>query len=235
MYNNMRNGLNTKQAGQTLVETVVGVFVLTIGVSTALGLAVAMFNASSSAVKQVIGAGLAREGMEAVFNMRATNWLKGELSTNCYSFTEPSANNALCHRDWLLVSSAPSTTYNLTPSGGNASYVLDFNSAATDSTPVWSLTPSSSFRLYYDATAASGALYKTTSTGAIASDFYREIKLETQSVAPYSTAAGSIGPRLKVTTRVWWSDRGCPASSTYPTSGKCRIELVTYLTNWRNY
>ncbi len=229
---------NFKQSsGQTLVETVVGVFVLTIGISTALGLAVSLFTASSSAVKQVVAAGLAREGVEAVFNMRNTNWLKSQLANNCYNYVNPSGNDANCYVDWLSIPGNPAGTYNLLPPGGVGSYILDSVSTSTDAQGYWTFTRQTTnpnYRLYLDAAAASGVFYKTTSAGATPSDYFREIYLETQTSPSYYQA--SIGPRLKVASRVWWIDKGCPEVSTWSAAlPKCRIELVTYLTNWKNY
>ncbi len=223
-----------QETGQTLVETVVGIFVLTVGISTALGLAVSMYNASSSAVKQVIAAGLAREGVEAVFNMRATNWLKGSVSQNCYNYADPSGTS-VCHTDWLTGSGG--ATYSLNPTGGARSYTLDVNEDATDAQSVWTLSQqpvgNPQFRLYFDEDASSGVLYKTTSASAVPADYYREIILETQPFV--GTGDDALKKRLKVTARVWWNDKGCPASATWPASGRCRIELITYMTNWRNY
>lgn len=223
-----------QQTGQTLVETVVGIFILTVGISTALGLAVAMYNASSSAVKQVVAAGLAREGVEAVFNMRATNWLKGTASANCYNYADASGT-AVCHLDWLTGNGG--STYSLNPTGGPRSYTLDVNEDATDAQAVWTLSQqpvgNPQFRLYYDDDASSGVLYKTTSTSAVPSDYYREVILEVQPFV--ATGEDALKNRLKVVSRVWWNDKGCPSSTTWPSSGKCRIELVTYMTNWRNY
>lgn len=226
----------TNNRGQTLVETVVGIFVLTIGISTALGLAISMFNASTSAVKQVIGAGLAREGVEAIYNMRATNWLKGSLVNTCWNYPT-STSDALCHRDWLRPESSPGVlvtgAYDISVAG---SYTLDQNPTSTDSQSYWTLYAQGgnpNYRLYYDASASTGLLYKATASGAVPSDYSREIVLALETPAYYQA---TIGYRLKVTSRVWWNDRGCPGATTWAqTVPKCRIELVTYLTNWRNY
>lgn len=228
MKSNIRQLRNSK--GQTLVETVVGIFVLTVGISTALGLAVSMFNASTSAVKQVVGAGLAREGAEAVFNIRATNWLKGQTVGTCYNYSNPGGNDAVCHQDWL--NPGTSGSYNISAAG---SYTIDQNTTGNDTQNYWILNvqgASPNYRLYYDAAASTGVLYKTSAASAVPSDYYREIVIALETPAYYQA---SIGNRLKVTSRVWWNDKGCPTSATWPSSGKCRIELVTYLTNWRNY
>ena len=56
----------------------------------------------SDITKQIIATGLAREGIEAVKNMRDTNWLKDTLSVNgCYDFATGQANQANCYVNWL--------------------------------------------------------------------------------------------------------------------------------------
>jgi type II secretory pathway pseudopilin PulG len=233
------------ESGQTLVETVVGVFVLAVGISTALGLAVSIYNASSSAIKQVLGAGLAREGAEAVFNMRATNWLKGQLVQTCYNYANAPATDAYCHQDWL--NPGVVGTYNLTAGTGKC-YTLDFDPSTP--TAYWQFTAqascaTNSYRLNYDASATKG--FYTTSNVGVPSDYYRQIVLVEQTGSSFTDVTGatspavgyyqaSVGSRLKVISRVWWNDRSCPQATTWAaTSPKCRVELVSYLTNWRNY
>jgi hypothetical protein len=102
-----------------------------------------------------------------------------------------------------------------------------------------------SYRLNYDASATKG--FYTTSNGGVPSDYYRQIVLVEQTGSSFTDVTGatspavgyyqaSVGSRLKVISRVWWNDRSCPQATTWAaTSPKCRVELVSYLTNWRNY
>lgn len=235
------------QGGQTLVETMVGIFVLTIGISTALGLAISLYSSSSGSVKQVIGTGIAREGVEAVFNMRATNWLKGDLDTGCFNYATGN-KDANCHSDWLNPRTPSTGTYDISSAGTGKCYTLDFNR----STPgvFWQFTKqascsSNSYRLNYDPAATNG--FYTTSSVGVPSDYYRQIVLVEQTDKPFTDVTGasssavsyyedSIGPRLKVVSRVWWNEKGCPTTTTWSgTVAKCRVELITYMTNWRNY
>ena len=62
-----------RNKGQTLIETLAAVFILVMGVSASVGLAIYAFNTSGGVVKQIIATGLAREGLEAVRNMRDSN------------------------------------------------------------------------------------------------------------------------------------------------------------------
>ena len=94
--------LETSNQGQTLIETLAALFILFMGVGAATGLAVYAFSASGNINKQIIATGLAREGMEAVRNMRDTNWLNGPLMPNgCYNYATCQANQASCYLNWL--------------------------------------------------------------------------------------------------------------------------------------
>jgi type II secretory pathway pseudopilin PulG len=109
-----------RQSGQTLIETVVAVFILVMGIVAALGLAVYSLNASSNVTKQIVGIGLAREGVEAVKNMRDSNWLIGSLSSTCYDFSL-NQSNLPCYTDWLGPngSSGARNGYSIDPGNGN--------------------------------------------------------------------------------------------------------------------
>lgn len=235
--------MNTRkynQKGQTLVETVVGIFVLTVGISTAIGLANSVFISTTSAVKQLQAVGLAREGIEAVFSMRATNWLRSSLGS-CYDY--PTGTNIAACRDlWLNPADNGGTTsdglYDIRGSGvGGRSYTLRTDYSVADAGEYWQFVyqpgANPDYKLYYDPTATTGVLYTTNSGVGAPSGYYRQILIEEDTVAPYDQA--TIGPRLKVSSRVWWTDRGCTPSATWSTAGKCRVELVTFLTNWRNF
>ena len=213
------------QSGQTLVETMVAVFIMVMGVTAALGLAIYSFNATSLANKQVVAMGLAREGLEAVKNMRDTNWLKGgqfDLSCNCYL-------------DWQ------NSYYELAPSGKGEAYTLDFNPTEA---PYWALDPLPlNYRLKYDPSAANGRLYYPSSgskkfflgpegSETVDSDYYRRITIAEDTAYPYD----STSPKLEVTVDVWWNDRKCPQVESYEQSTpSCSVSLKSYLTNWKNY
>lgn len=231
----------SNQIGQTLVETVVGIFVLTVGISTAIGLANSVFISTASAVKQLQAVGLAREGVEAVFSMRATNWLRSPLGT-CYDYQAPnSQTGAACRNLWRDPANGSGTTsdgvYDMRGAAApGRAYTLRTDYTAVDTADYWQFTyqpgATPDYRLYYDSTAATGVLYTTNSGVGQPSDYYRQIVIEEDTSVPYNQ---NVGPRLKVYSRVWWVDRGCKPSTTWPTSGNCRIEFVTYLTNWRNF
>lgn len=222
------------QKGQTIIETVIGIVILIMGITASVGLATFALNSTSNVTKQLVATGLAREGVEALRNMRDTNWLQSaDLRANCYNFQVPSANNAACYGDWMTA------FYDLNPSGGNCC-VLDISTTATDEKNYWQLGNSSGpasqrYLLYFDATAASGLLYTPQSGGGrVATEYRRKIVVTPYSTGPYYDKSG-VGPRLQITSTVWWEGKGCASSDDVPLDKKCAVELVTYLTNWRNY
>jgi hypothetical protein len=121
-----------KPSGQTLIETLAAIFILTMGVVAGVGLADYALGSSTSITKDVIGTGLAEEGVEIVKNMRDTNWLQaGPINTNCYDFSNPSANDGSCYKTWLtqnaygsILTGYPGSTLN--PPASPTSYTVAF-------------------------------------------------------------------------------------------------------------
>ena len=253
------------QSGQTIVETVVAIFVMVMGVTSALGLANYAFSTSTNISKQLIGMGLAREGMEAIKNMRDTNWLRGGAPSNsCYNFSTGSLD-ATCYTNWLNPGTAGSYNFGDVEytSNSNRSFTLVFS-------PQDNVTPGSSgqywevkrvsgqakFGLNFDTNAStgpkSGGYYKPDNTNPSASGYYRKMSFRYEGASNLSasgpfgvyTAAdpyreATTGPRIRVVVEVWWKDKGCPDPSVFnydaPNRGSCRIRLEEYLTNWKNY
>ncbi len=223
-------------SGVTLIETLVGLMVLTIGIGGAAALATSSFASANHTVQQLVATGLAREGQEAVRAMRDTNWLKiTSLDTNCYNF-DTGGTTASCYRGWQNASGAGSGIYDINPAASGDEYVLDFVPAGTggkywDLRKVTGSSATDRFRVY-NQTGANTSLYTQTSNST-PSTFYRKISLvEEATTFPYNQ---DTGPRLRVTSQVWWTGKGCPTSADWPGVGRCGIEFVSFLTNWKNY
>lgn len=213
----------SRQKGQTLIETLVAAFILVMGISAALGLANYSLSATTGIRYQTVALGLAREGIEVVKNMRDTNWLKGTLSNDCHDFLAGSTSTAYCYRDWLSVSGG----YTI-PVANNL--VLNYTPSA--SLP-WSLS-TGNYALNIS-TSSTGVFYNPSSSTTGNSGFYRRIIIESDnSFSPFNQ---DVGPRLKVTSQVWWIDKNCDARTSIPigTTSPCSVSLSTYLTNWRNF
>jgi type II secretory pathway pseudopilin PulG len=217
----------SRQNGQTLIETLVAVFIMVMGITAALGLANYSLNASTNIRKQIIAMGLAREGMEAVKNMRDTNWLVGQLNNDCYSFQ----NNPNCYRDWLN----PTGGFNIQAINPNRP---DFDVSFDASTSrFWTITnlnagSNNNYRLNHFPAAGANGFYSSVGGGNL-SDYYRQVIIDnTTTTAPFDR---DIGPRLLVRSRVWWVDKKCPATNNWPGTGACGVELQMYLTNWKTF
>jgi len=210
-------------SGQTLIETLAAIFILVMGVTAATGLAIYAFNSSTSITKQIIATGLAREGVEAVKNMRDTNWLKqSPIDTDCYNY-ETAATDVNCYKDWLN----PTGGFNISnPPAVGLRLGIDSASAAT-SPIVWAyFRTNSNWGLDFDPGANMGAVsfngfYKISdiSNGVAngSSEYYRQILLTEDSSGIYNH---SEYHRLIVESRVWWTDKKCPKSTSWPGLGK---------------
>lgn len=250
------NTAKKNHKGQTLIETVIAIFILVSGITAAVGLAIFAFSSSQNISKQMIAVGLAREGIEAVKNMRDTNWLRQtSINKDCYNYdsglsnpatlTCPSSSTggACCYKNWQT------QVFDLNPAGspGSGNYRLRFDLAGN----FWDLESASNNRygLDFDSNASGPSFlgfYSFPNGSGVnhsvaTSDFARQIVItEDNGVAQYGSGAANpfnkdTGYRLQVISRVWWTDKKCLRSNVWPGLGKCSVELQTYLTNWKNY
>jgi type II secretory pathway pseudopilin PulG len=256
----MKSFGKTNSDGQTLIETLVALFILVMGVSAATGLAVYAFGTSTNINKQIIAAGLAREGLEAVRNMRDANWLQDTLAVNgCFDFapnppTYPNGtpNHANCYQNWLGTNgNVP--FYCLDPSTGNGAncngnlsnldYYVGFNFTNQN---FWIFKKdSANYGINLDKNnSGNSGFYSedgTTSCNNATSDYCRQVSINKITTGPYdpNNSGGSNqtpGPLVFVQSKVWWIDKKCPRVNTFDAANPaCRIELDTYLTNWKNF
>jgi hypothetical protein len=238
---------SSPQSGQTLIETMVASFILIMGITAALGLAIYSLSASSNISKQVIGVGLARESIEAVKNIRDTNWLKDTFSTGasgngCYNYADGTQTQP-CYKNWLN----PVGGFNIKPPVGSSvdpvtgnEYIfltIDINPAASNYWVVSQFDPNGCTQKYgvnYDPNAISGRFYYPVGCNVAGnSDFHRQVSLQVNVGQPFN---GDLGPMVFVISRVWWTGKRCTASETYSGAAPgCRIQLESRLTNWKNY
>jgi Tfp pilus assembly protein PilV len=230
------------QSGQTLIETLVAAFILTMGITAAVGLAIYVFSTSGGITKQMVAIGLAREGIEAVKNMRDTNWLKQPaIDENCYNY-ETLDSTGKCYKNWLG-KDASTDYYCVNPSNTSGdycnglqtsrTYILSFDKTKTDIS-YWVLPQeASNFGLNFDGAGAAGkGFYYASGSAQGSSIYYRKITITKNSNPPFDR---DIGPELDVKSQVWWTDKRCPKNPNWPGAGKCSVEMETYLTNWKDY
>jgi type II secretory pathway pseudopilin PulG len=96
---NMQNSKTENQSGQTLIETIAAIAILVSALSSAVGLAIYSMRDNERAKAQIIAMNLAREGVEAVRNMRDTNWLLASVSNdNNFKLQScPDAGGKMCY------------------------------------------------------------------------------------------------------------------------------------------
>ena len=68
--------IKNNQSGQTLIELIVAIAVITIGLFSVWLLFLVNFNAEKEAEMRIVAANLAREGAEIAKNTRDSNWLR---------------------------------------------------------------------------------------------------------------------------------------------------------------
>ncbi len=222
MTNNRSNyrKFRRTQSGQTLIETLVAIFVLVTGLISATTLAVYSFNSTDAASKQIVATGLAREGIEAIKNIRDSYWLNDTLIDCSGSM----GAGQMCYRNW--------TGTGTNQLKKNSSYSVDFD----PQTGNWLLnkqngngTPTT-FLLNYD---SGTGVYSDHNTGVgVPTIYHRKIDIDEDNTPPYSV----LDPKLIVISTVWWTSRSCPyTDDPTPLTNSCKVVLQSYLTNWKNY
>jgi type II secretory pathway pseudopilin PulG len=230
--------------GQTLIETVVAVFILALGISTAMGLAIYSFQNTDNATRAIVGTSLAREAIEGVKNKRDSNWISDNLAgglgaSSCVFATsnitqpcDPNWANGLSSGDYTIdfnsqnpssnisqdVLTPSSGPYNLLycPSNGGVNANLFISSSASASVPACGVQPQTTI-------------------------YSRKVTLNLGNLDPttgqqfYFTDNSSIYPAfMDVVATVWWQSRNCPATNNPDTlSNSCKVVLESHLTNWR--
>lgn len=236
--------IEQSQQGQTLIETLVACFILVMGISAALGLANYSLQATGNIRQQTIGLGLAREGLEVVKNMRDTNWLRSTISTDCYNFSD-ATQTAPCYKDWLNVEGGYNITegtYSLRPAtkgdlpwelvstGGE--FGLNFNKSPGSGGGMEGVDEVDGEAPIFNA----GAVFYSGGDGITAkegnSGFARKITITEDTFPPFDHT-NDTGPRLKVSSQVWWSGKDCELTEDVNLEKNCSVTLETYLTNWR--
>ncbi|MDB4939859.1 MAG: hypothetical protein JWO40_284 [Candidatus Doudnabacteria bacterium] len=207
-----------KQLGQTLIETLVAIFILITGLISAITLAIYSFNSTDNSSKQIVATALAGQGLEAIKNIRDNNWL--DLTNDPLVSCPDLGSTQMCYSNWQGQGSNKLVT---------GDYTVDF--LTLGNSPVWRTQRQNSnanFTLKYDST---DGQYANQGAGVL-SVYSRDINIVEETAAPYT----ALNPRLRVTSTVWWSGKSC-AVTTDPTTlpATCKVVLQTYLTNWKNY
>ena len=220
------------QSGQTLIETVVAIFVLSMGIISALSVATYSFQAANKASKQVIGTAIARQQIEAMKSVRDSNWLAAwDPLADCSADFGGNAGDSsqMCHANWLGLA------------GGVQFKNGQFGPVFNDATGLWSFVPiqtdaevnNQNINQYALNVDPSTGIYSVANTGGPASVYSGKVVVTLNTAAPFNKTAN---PEVDMVSTVWWQGEGCPTtkeSDSVPAS--CKVVLEMHLTNWRNY
>ncbi len=210
------------ESGQTLMETIIAIFVLTTALSSGLALMIYAFSNSATSQNEIIASNLAREGADVVRGMRDSNWLASDVKGGPWDLTACSdIGDRLCYpRAYENI--PPYNNYNL----GNGSYRLQFDGAD------WSLqnTPD------YDLRVQSAGYYSHASNSTTPI-FARMIKIAQNFAAPYTNENSNW--ELIVKSIVAWRGKNCTdfsqSADLETLSTRCKIIVEEHLTNWKDY
>jgi len=220
----LRNFAGNCQSGQTLIETVVAIFILASGLSAGLALAVFAFSSTSNNAERVVATSLAREGVEVVRRMRDSNWLRDNIAAADGNDCNTLPAGEPCYEDWL------DQFYNINGStGAGANRRAVFNPASPNQGK-WAVDSSSSYRLYLQ---SGGGINHSSSGGATQTNYFRKLTIVNQ-----NTGTADNESRILVRSTVWWWGRRCNntlTNLTNPNQTRCKIIVEEYLTNWKNY
>ena len=195
-------------AAETLAEVIIAITVLSLGTGSATILVLTSVNATVSGENRLVAYNLAREGVEAVRNIRDTNWLRfpgdRDQCWDTYNLVNPTlcaiTVNKLGGPNPFIVSPDFTTpnayfTWNISATSTPADwklYTIDINGVDDPSNP-----PTLGGTFY-----THGGL----SAGAIESPFSRTITIVKTS------GSSTVPARMLVTATVSWEERGVPRS-----------------------
>jgi hypothetical protein len=213
--------------GQTMIETIVGIGLMTTGIIGGMALAIYSIGASDYSLKQIVATNLAREGVEVVRNMRDSNWLKDNLTPNCNQI----ANGQPCHNGWDDYNPGGYDVSGSTGSGTDYALTLLGNSWLINSISLGCQNRvfQNSDGLYYQSIPI---VFFCLSNNGTSNQYYRRITIIRDATSGFSAQ----NPRLLVRSTVWWKGKRCPAASDNPpAANNCKVVMEEYLTNWKNY
>lgn len=225
----MRHTKTTNQSGQTLIETIVAIFILTTALTAALALTIYVYANSGRSINQTIAVNLAQEAIDVVRNMRDTNWLESDAQGGNWALSDCNVNSIITKcfpRTWEGVPGNGYHHYDL--SLGNtylaAYYALSFNSMNN----TWNLVQGpSDYWLYLGADGS----YTTTNSGNPV--YARKLIFNYITSAPFGSGSAA---ELMVTSIVGWKGRGCTdMTNSDPSTTNCSVSVTESLTNWKDY
>jgi len=213
------------QQGQSLIETIVAIFILTMTLTSGLSLTLYAFSSSATSQNEIVASNLAREGVEVVRMMRDSNWLasdaKGNPPWDLSSCSD--IGGKLCYpRAYQKVPSY--NNYDL--NNGNQRAVFDVSSQT------WSLENSNNYNLFLQA----NGTYTNNDNGTL-SVFARMINITFNNNSPYTNQ--NSNQEMIVKSVVAWRGKNCTTFNSnqdlLALSTPCKVVVEEHMTNWKDY
>lgn len=204
------------QRGQTLIETIAAIFILTTALVAGLALTISVLSSSTTSQNQIVAANLVREGIESVRLMRDSNWLAGDAAGGSWDLQNcPDMGVVLCYpRVWQ------GPTYPSLNQAGNYRAVFNVTNKS------WSLESNSSYDLFLQ---SDGSFLHSGSGNRV---YARKLNLRLNTAAPYSVS----NPQVIVKSIVGWRGKNCvPMAGSDPETTSCKVIAEEILTNWKDY
>ena len=254
---------NSKQKGQTIIETLAAIFVLVTTLTVGLGLAVYTLSNAQNSLNEVVAVNLARDGIEMVRMMRDSNWLGGEATdASGFALTNCADIGGSCYPRVFTsaVGGSPGylNGYNLsTPNQA----VCDFTSTncsrsfviRKDLYAMYLTYPLNMFTIpavldgpimgvYLGTNNNREGIYDNRIPAGCSNPvncpppFIRKIKLTRINTSPYTNSNSNW--EVIVNVYVAWSGKRCAtitAQDPETLSTPCKVVLEEHLTNWKDY
>ena len=167
--------------GSVMIEVLVSLFIFGMGLAGATALISSAIHANSVNKNRIIALNLAREGIEAVRNMRDTNWMTWSANMRqCWNFWDNTDEDGEVDDDDLACNISVGDDQNNHPFGklSDGNFVRDFIVDFDETNYRWALIPipnssSLSSELYLN----NNNLYTHKPTGNIKTNFRRDIEI----------------------------------------------------------
>lgn len=214
----VKNKVFRQKRGETILEVIIALFVIVLGSGAATVLIVSAIQANTFSKDNLVALNLAVESVEAMRNIRDSNWLKYSYDKDACWNLKPGVVLAgiLCDTNVdNLIPQGP-RSINLSPGSG---YWWDLSNTIVNplnlsDTSAGYLASNESYRLGYNA----DGVFVPNSVAPEPSKFYRMVNIDYGGSPPQSAT------NMRITTLVQWKTGNTVH----------QVELQSYLTNYQN-
>jgi hypothetical protein len=224
------------ESGQTLIETIIAIFMLVVAMLGTLAAMQYFLQAADITTKQVVASGLAAEGVEIIKNTRDNNWLEETIVPNCTELQAVAGPAQPCYDKWLKGNDGGQEKlqvgFDYMPyyDVANEVWVLDRTGGGGDYSLKYAYSFSDGAYVYQNSNASCAGMNCKESL------YSRKVTLTDASISSMPASMTAKHPIVKITSVVWWKGKNCPATDNpFTLRASCRVMLVDYITNWKNY